>query len=68
MEKELEGIFLGNESNGKQAEEWYNSLDDEIRNEMEKGIQAIIYAGCMKAAKKIYDDYEHPPKRRKIKR
>ena len=35
---------------------------------MEKGIQAIIYAGCMKAAKKIYDDYENPPKRRKIKR
>ena len=68
MEKELEGIFLGNESNGRQAEEWYNSLDDEIRNEMEKGIQAIIYAGCMKAAKKIYDDYENPPKRRKIKR
>ena len=39
-----------------------------IRNKMEKRIQAIIYAGCMKAAKKIYDDYEHPPKRRKIKR
>ena len=43
----MEGIFLGNESNGEQAEEWYNSLDDEMRNEMKKEIEAIIHAGCM---------------------
>ena len=53
MEKELEGIFLGNESDGEQAEEQYNSLDDKMRNEMKKGIEAIIHADCMIVAKKI---------------
>ena len=66
MEKELEGIFLGNELDGEQAEKQYNSLDDEMRNEMKKGIEVIIYAGCMIVAKKIYDDYENPPEKRKI--
>ena len=35
-----------------------------MRNEFEKGIEAIIHAGCMIAAKKIFDDYENPSKRR----
>ena len=59
MKKELEGIFLGNESDGVQAEEQYNSLDDEMKKE----IEAIIYAGCMIVVKQIYDEFANLPKK-----
>ena len=62
----MKDIFLGNKLNGEQAKNYYNLLVDEIRNKIKKGIQAIIHAGCMIVAKN-YDDYENPPKRRKIK-
>ena len=39
--KELEGIFLGNESNGEQAKNQYNSLHDEMRNEIKKELKQL---------------------------
>lgn len=38
------------------AEKWFNeTLNDDERAELEKGISAIIYRGCMLAAQRSYD-------------
>ena len=39
-----------------EAENWYDSLENELKIELDKGINAIIFGGCMKAAKRKYDE------------
>ena len=39
IEKELENIFIGSESNGEKTEEQYNSLDDKSEMKWKKALK-----------------------------